>query len=612
MHFLNGRERFVVWLVAIVLPAALPTIVVAQDLLNDNPAYSPFNLELRPYVTMPSGSQNIISTTTRLGDNRLYVTTQEGRVHVVAPNPDGTGTASTWFNMSTTGISLSGNSAQQGLQSLAFHPEFDQVGMPGYGKFYTTMLRSTSSGAGAFYLGDSPRGAFVNADGVLAEWTYNHDAETFGGFRELLRVKMPINDHPIKQARFNPYARPGDEDYGLLYMTHGDSNDQHSPGDYPQLLGNALGKMIRIDPLDPDGAGAARYSIPASNPFADSSAPNVLQEIYAYGFRNPHNFSFNPDDDGNVHILVGNIGRANIEEVELALPGANYGWPKREGTFVEKQIANNAPGNPDAGYITGVGPLPANEVDFGYSFPVAQFDHNADLSQTSSGSAIASGHVIRNGSDPNLENQLIFSNFSRQTPFAYHADFDEMLAAVTKLDAHDPSRDEPTDLTQAPVHLLRLSLDHDNNPNTPPQVYDDLNSLVNNSRNDTRFGEGVFGEMYMSTKLLGGQIYLVTNSVPLSGDFNQDRVVDAADYTVWRDTLGSNGYHLAADGNGDGRVDAADYDVWRSHFGQTWGAGSGTGALSVPEPTTTALMLAGSFYCVGRIRQTSAHRWRPR
>jgi glucose/arabinose dehydrogenase len=577
----------------------------AQDLLNDNPTYSPFNLALRPYVTMPAGSANIISMTTRRGDNRLYVTTQEGRVHLITPNANGTGTPSTWFDISTTG-GLSGTGGQLGLQSIAFHPEFDQVGAPGYGKFYATLTRNNLSSAN--FLGSTSQGAGVS-NGVLAEWTYNHANGTFGGSRELFRVKMPVNDHPIKQARFNPYAKPGDEDYGLLYMTHGDSNDQHSPNDHPQLLNNALGKMIRINPLDPDGAGAARYSIPATNPFANNSDPTVLKEIYAYGFRNPHNFSFNPDDNGNTHILVGNIGRANVEEVELALPGENYGWPKREGTFVEKQIANNAPGNPDAGYITGVDPLPANEVDFGYSFPVAQFDHNATPSQTSSGSAIASGHVIRNGSDPNLENQLIFGNFSRHTPFAYHADFDEMLTAVTKLDADDSNRDEPSELTQAPVHLLRLALDHDNNPDTPAQIYDDFNSLVNNTRNDTRFGEGVFGEMYISTKLLGGEIYLVINSVPLSGDFNKDRVVDAADFTVWRDSLESTGYHLAADGNGDGKVDAADYDVWKSHFGETWGAaGRGAGSLSVPEPASAAVLAFGcAFIRIRRIGQRFTH-----
>jgi hypothetical protein len=77
----------------------------------------------------------------------------------------------------------------------------------------------------------------------------------------------------------------------------------------------------------------------------------------------------------------------------------------------------------------------------------------------------------------------------------------------------------------------------------------------------------------------------------LIGDYNQNNVVDAADYSVWRDTLGST-TSLDADGDDSGTVDAADYDVWTANFGET---GSVTGATaSVPEPT--ALTLACVFF----------------
>jgi hypothetical protein len=103
----------------------------------------------------------------------------------------------------------------------------------------------------------------------------------------------------------------------------------------------------------------------------------------------------------------------------------------------------------------------------------------------------------------------------------------------------------------------------------------------------------------------------VTNSVPLSGDFNQDRVVDAADYTVWRDSLNTTGYHLAADGNGDGRVDTADFAVWKSHFGETWGA-AGTGSVSVPEPAAAAwLVVGGLVLAARRFVRRSAHESHP-
>ncbi len=85
---------------------------------------------------------------------------------------------------------------------------------------------------------------------------------------------------------------------------------------------------------------------------------------------------------------------------------------------------------------------------------------------------------------------------------------------------------------------------------------------------------------------------LVTQVVSLVGDYNGDGTVDAADYTVWRDTLGAQvAPFFGADGNGDGIVNDADQAVWKAHFGAT--AGGGEGALAaVPEPAA-ALLLAG-------------------
>jgi hypothetical protein len=78
----------------------------------------------------------------------------------------------------------------------------------------------------------------------------------------------------------------------------------------------------------------------------------------------------------------------------------------------------------------------------------------------------------------------------------------------------------------------------------------------------------------------------------LVGDYNHNGIVDSADYTVWRDTLGQlvspfNG----ADGSGDGIVNHADYDVWKSHFGQSQPPPEAAGAASVVAalaPSTAA------------------------
>jgi T5SS/PEP-CTERM-associated repeat protein len=81
----------------------------------------------------------------------------------------------------------------------------------------------------------------------------------------------------------------------------------------------------------------------------------------------------------------------------------------------------------------------------------------------------------------------------------------------------------------------------------------------------------------------------------LEGDYNGDGSVDAADYTVWRDTLGS-GSELAADGNGNQRVDAGDHAVWKANFGSTLGSGSAQSLQAVPEPAT-CLMFALAIAC---------------
>ncbi|MCA9189578.1 MAG: hypothetical protein KDA99_28340, partial [Planctomycetales bacterium] len=81
-------------------------------------------------------------------------------------------------------------------------------------------------------------------------------------------------------------------------------------------------------------------------------------------------------------------------------------------------------------------------------------------------------------------------------------------------------------------------------------------------------------------------LLLVESTASLKGDYNHNGIVDAADYTVWKDSIGSQ-VKLDADGNGNGIIDAADYTCWKDNFGQT--AGSVT-VNSVPEPAAIALL----------------------
>ncbi|QDT70237.1 hypothetical protein MalM25_31830 [Planctomycetes bacterium MalM25] len=76
-----------------------------------------------------------------------------------------------------------------------------------------------------------------------------------------------------------------------------------------------------------------------------------------------------------------------------------------------------------------------------------------------------------------------------------------------------------------------------------------------------------------------------------TGDYNADGRVDAADYTVWRDTSGQNVTPLTgADGNGDGLVNGADRLVWANNYGLVQ---AGSSAVAVPEPAAQMALLIG-------------------
>jgi hypothetical protein len=94
--------------------------------------------------------------------------------------------------------------------------------------------------------------------------------------------------------------------------------------------------------------------------------------------------------------------------------------------------------------------------------------------------------------------------------------------------------------------------------------------------------------------------YAAFNAGILIGDYNGNQVVDAADYTIWRNRLGQAGNLLPNrdPANGSGPIGPADYASWKSNFGAVLGAGSGAGPLdaaSVPEPASFALLLL--FVC---------------
>jgi len=107
---------------------------------------------------------------------------------------------------------------------------------------------------------------------------------------------------------------------GYLYIGSGDN----LPGSTAQDLGSLHGKVLRIDVDNP--SGGRPYGIPADNPFAGNSEGR-REEVYAYGFRNPWEFSI----DASGRLWLGDVGEASWEEIDLVVADGNHGWPIFEG-----------------------------------------------------------------------------------------------------------------------------------------------------------------------------------------------------------------------------------------------------------------------------------------
>ena len=86
-------------------------------------------------------------------------------------------------------------------------------------------------------------------------------------------------------------------------------------------------------------------------------------------------------------------------------------------------------------------------------------------------------------------------------------------------------------------------------------------------------------------KFYGSSLILTTLFAGLEGDYPEDGIVDAADYTLWRDTRGETVVTgSGADGNSDGVVNQADYVFWKNRFRNTLAGGSSQ-SVKVLEPT---------------------------
>ena len=461
-----------------------------------------------------NGRQLRVNMMATLGD-RVFVVTDGAfgggaQIYELLTDADGTVTAQVFLYVGaavvSNGFEIDRSTPLNGLRSVAFHPEFDTNG-----RFYVTYVgKRPTSEIDTFYI-SNPENP-VGVDSVLAEFTFDFATGLVDttSYREVFRVGMPVNDHPIRQAVFNPFAQPGDEDYGLLYIGHGDGSEQSAvAGDGQNRDG--LGKILRINPLASD---EQPFTVPDSNPFVGLN--DFPDSVYAFGFRNPHNLTFAQDSSGQVHLLATEIGRDNIEEINVVVKGGNYGWADREGVFIHL----NGEGQVN-GINANIANLPSDDANNDYIYPVSVFGHDGIPGDFFVGQAIAGGHVIQNGSSE-LDDQFVFLEFATDGR-AYHFDFSDALQQTTDLDLADPNRDSPDDLTWLNPQELTILFDHDNDESTTPLVRDSLKDVLDDEpdfetilsagkvRADLRLGQGPEGELYILNKR-NGWIYIVSNT----------------------------------------------------------------------------------------------------
>ena len=221
--------------------------------------------------------------------NRLFIVEQAGIIKVLQPGA----TQPTNFLDIRTRILAGG---ERGLLGLAFHPQYMSNG-----RFFVFYTRA---GDGAV---------------VIAEYAASPASSNTASTTEEILMTIPhpgFSNHNGGMLAFGPD--------GFLYAGVGDGGGANDPNNNAQNVETLLGKILRIDVNS-----GLTYTSPADNPFVNMAG---LDEIFAYGVRNPWRFSF---DRGGTHQLwVGDVGQGAREEVDISIEnGGNYGWPFFEGNL---------------------------------------------------------------------------------------------------------------------------------------------------------------------------------------------------------------------------------------------------------------------------------------
>jgi len=308
------------------------------------------------FETVASGLNSpVVLTHAGDGSNRLFVGDQIGKIYVIQ---DDTLLSEPFLDITENLVSLDTTYDERGLLGLVFHPDYETNG-----QFYV-------------YYSAPKDGEGINHESRLSRFLVSSEnpnkadptSETI-----LFRLDQPEANHNGGQLVFGPD--------GYLYFGLGDgggAGDQHGTIGNGQDINTYLGSILRIDVDTGDP-----YAIPPDNPFVGREG---LDEIYAWGFRNPWKFSFDRETE---RLFVADVGQDEWEEIDIVEKGGNYGWRIMEANhFYDQDLAD----------LLGI------DID-SLNMPIHEYNH--DL-----GRSITGGYVYRGERSPTIVGSYVFGDWS--------------------------------------------------------------------------------------------------------------------------------------------------------------------------------------------------------
>jgi len=294
---------------------------------------------------------------TNAGDlsNRLFVAEQTGKIKIIE---NGELLSTPFLDLSEKMVKVNPIYDERGLLGLVFHPSYETNG-----RFFV-------------YYSAPKTGSGINHESIVAKYLVSSNPNIADPNSEqiIYRVDQPEANHNGGQLAF------GSD--GYLYIGLGDgggAGDQHGTIGNGQDINTSLGKILRID-VD----SGTPYAIPADNPFVGIDG---LDEIYAYGFRNPYRFSFDNETD---RLFVADVGQDEWEEIDIVEKGGNYGWAIMEG---------NHPYNLSIAEKLGINITTLN-------YPIHEYSHNV-------GHSVIGGFVYRGKQPASLTGKYVFGDWSK-------------------------------------------------------------------------------------------------------------------------------------------------------------------------------------------------------